>query len=164
MALWFSKKKIALALGGGAARGLAHIGVLQAFEESGIPIDMIAGTSMGAIIGTMYAANPDIALLNERMLEYLQSDIFKKSRLDLIVEHKENIEGEGLFYRFSYLARKKLFFTLAMSKLSFVSPQTRDSSLEFLLPDINLEETRIPVATVALDLISGKEVVLKRDH
>jgi NTE family protein len=161
MALWFSKKKIALALGGGAARGLAHIGVLQAFEESGIPIDMIAGTSMGAIIGTMYAANPDIALLNKRMLEYLQSDIFKKSRLDLIVEHKENIEGEGLFYRFSYLARKKLFFTLAMSKLSFVSPQTRDSSLEFLLPDIDLAETQIPVATVALDLISGREVVLK---
>ncbi|MCK5825928.1 MAG: patatin-like phospholipase family protein [Desulfuromusa sp.] len=161
MGRWFGKKKIALALGGGAARGLAHIGVLQAFEESEIPVDLIAGTSMGAIIGTMYAANPDIARLKEQMLEYLQSDIFKKSRLDLVVEHKENIEGEGLFYRFSYLARKKIFFTLAMSKLSFVSPQTRDDSLKLLLPDINLEETRIPVATVALDLISGREIVLK---
>lgn len=161
MGRWFGKKKIALALGGGAARGLAHIGVLQAFEESGIQVDLITGTSMGAIIGTMYAANPDIARLNERMLEYLQSDIFKKSRLDLIVEQKENIEGEGLFYRFSHLARKKLFFTLAMSKLSFVSSQTRDNSLEFLLPDIDLEETKIPVATVALDLISGKEIIIK---
>jgi NTE family protein len=161
MAPWFGKKKIALALGGGAARGLAHIGVLQAFEESGLQVDLITGTSMGAIIGTMYAATPDIARLNERMLEYLQSDTFKKSRLDLIVEHKENIEGEGLFYRFSYLARKKLFFTLAMSKLSFVSEQTRDNSLEFLLPDIDLEETQIPVATVALDLISGKEIIIR---
>ncbi len=161
MRRWFTKKKVGLTLGGGAARGLAHIGVLQALEESGIQVDLLTGTSMGAIIGTMYAANPDITHLNNRILEYLQSDIFKKARLDFIVERKENIEGEGLFYHFSHLARKKIFFTLAMSRISFISPQTRDKSLGFLLPDINLEETKIPVATVALDLISGKEVVLK---
>ena len=46
----------ALALGGGAAKGLAHIGVLQALDEAGIKPDLIAGTSMGAIIGGMYAA------------------------------------------------------------------------------------------------------------
>ncbi len=162
MRRWFGKKKIALTLGGGAARGLAHIGALEAFEESGIPVDLITGTSMGAIIGTMYAADPDIARLKERMLEYLESDIFKKSHLDFIAERKENIEGEGLFYRFSHLARKKLFFTLAMSKIALISSQTRDKGLEFLLPDINLEETRIPVAVAALDLLSGKEIVLKK--
>lgn len=52
---------IGLALGSGALRGLAHIGVLQALEAAGIPIDVIAGTSIGAIIGGAYAAgrNPD---------------------------------------------------------------------------------------------------------
>ena len=50
-----NSKKVGLALGGGAARGLAHIGVLEVFEKEGIPIDMIAGTSMGAIIGGIYA-------------------------------------------------------------------------------------------------------------
>jgi NTE family protein len=48
--------KVGLALGGGVARGLAHIGVLSVLEKAGIPIDCIAGTSMGAIIGSAYSA------------------------------------------------------------------------------------------------------------
>ena len=54
------RRKVGLALGGGAARGLAHIGVLEVLEKEGIPIDMIAGTSMGAIIGAFYAHTCDI--------------------------------------------------------------------------------------------------------
>ncbi|MDX2481363.1 MAG: patatin-like phospholipase family protein, partial [Desulfuromusa sp.] len=69
---WFAKKKLGLALGGGAARGLAHIGVLQAFEESDLQVDLVTGTSMGAIIGAMYATNPDLSLLREQMIAYLQ--------------------------------------------------------------------------------------------
>lgn len=53
------KKKIGLALGSGAARGLAHIGVLEVLEREGIPIDMIAGTSAGAAIGALYAQGKD---------------------------------------------------------------------------------------------------------
>lgn len=47
--------KVGLALGGGGARGLAHIGVLKVLEKENIPIDLITGTSMGAIIGAVYA-------------------------------------------------------------------------------------------------------------
>src|SRR6188768_2551335 len=50
------KQGIALALGGGAARGWAHIGVLRALDEAGIEIDMIAGTSIGALVGGCYLA------------------------------------------------------------------------------------------------------------
>ncbi|MCK5152757.1 MAG: patatin-like phospholipase family protein, partial [Spirochaetales bacterium] len=50
------KIKIGLALSGGGALGIAHIGVIQAFEEEGIPIDIIAGTSMGSIVGGLYAS------------------------------------------------------------------------------------------------------------
>jgi NTE family protein len=50
------KKRVGVALGGGAARGLAHIGVLIALEEAGIPIDCITGTSMGAMVGAAYCA------------------------------------------------------------------------------------------------------------
>ena len=49
------KRKVGLALGSGAARGFAHIGVLTVLEKEGIPIDMIAGTSAGALIGALYA-------------------------------------------------------------------------------------------------------------
>src|SRR6187397_3537280 len=54
-------QKVGLVLSGGGAKGLAHIGVLKALEENGIPIDNIVGTSMGGIIGGCYAAgmSPD---------------------------------------------------------------------------------------------------------
>ena len=56
----FSERKVGLALGSGAAKGLAHIGVLAALQEQGIHIDMIAGTSMGALVGALYAMGKDI--------------------------------------------------------------------------------------------------------
>ncbi len=62
-----TRKKVGLALGGGAARGLAHIGVLNVLEKEGIPIDMIAGTSMGAIVGALYAAGKSPAEIRRAM-------------------------------------------------------------------------------------------------
>ncbi len=55
--------KVGLALGGGGARGYAHIGVIQVLQEHGIPIDLVVGTSMGAIIGGAYAAGLDLEKL-----------------------------------------------------------------------------------------------------
>lgn len=59
------RMKVGLALGGGVARGLAHIGVLSVLEEAGVPIDCVAGTSMGAIIGAAYCAGLTIDELHE---------------------------------------------------------------------------------------------------
>ncbi|KAI1274389.1 patatin-like phospholipase [Xylaria sp. FL0933] len=53
-------KSIGLVLGGGGARGIAHIGVIKAIEEAGIPIDIVGGTSMGAFMGGLYARHADI--------------------------------------------------------------------------------------------------------
>lgn len=61
--------RVGLALGGGAARGLAHIGVLSVLEEAGIPIDAIAGTSAGAMIGAAYCAGVEIPQLLENAKE-----------------------------------------------------------------------------------------------
>jgi NTE family protein len=61
-----SKPKVGLALGGGYARGLAHIGILEVFEREGIPIDLIAGTSMGALVGALYARERDVALIKKQ--------------------------------------------------------------------------------------------------
>ena len=60
-----TRKRVGLALGGGAARGLAHIGVLSVLEEACIPIDFIAGTSMGAMVGAAYCAGIEIPQLLE---------------------------------------------------------------------------------------------------
>ena len=53
--------KVGLALSGGSAHGLAHIGVLKALEEESIPVDMLAGTSAGALIGACYAKDKNIS-------------------------------------------------------------------------------------------------------
>jgi NTE family protein len=65
----FSDRKVGLALSSGAARGLAHIGVLEILEKEEIPINMIAGTSMGAIIGAMYAQGKNAAEMKEAVLD-----------------------------------------------------------------------------------------------
>ena len=57
--------KVGLALAGGFARGIAHIGVLRVFREAGIPIDMVAGTSVGALIGASYCAGASLEMMEE---------------------------------------------------------------------------------------------------
>src|SRR5216110_2239867 len=59
------RPKIGLALGGGFARGMAHIGVIKAFEDAGVPIDFIAGTSVGAAIGAAYCSGVSAKELEE---------------------------------------------------------------------------------------------------
>ena len=70
---------IGLALGGGAMRGLAHIGILQVFEREKIPIDVIAGTSIGAVIAGAYAAGRDADTLRRIVLELQQLAYFDLS-------------------------------------------------------------------------------------
>ncbi|MFA5386539.1 MAG: patatin-like phospholipase family protein [Candidatus Paceibacterota bacterium] len=76
-----SGKKIGLALGGGGARGLAHIGIIKILEQAGIPIDFIAGTSMGALVGGFYAATKDIKALEDIFLNIRKKDIFSASAM-----------------------------------------------------------------------------------
>ena len=71
------KVKIGLALGGGGARGMGHIGVLKAFEELGIKVDYIAGTSAGSIIGSLYAYGKTSSEIEKLALGLKRSDILK---------------------------------------------------------------------------------------
>ena len=56
---------IALVLGGGSARGFSHIGLIQALEEHGVPVDMVVGTSMGSIVAGLYAAGYSVENMTE---------------------------------------------------------------------------------------------------
>jgi NTE family protein len=72
----FERKKVGLALGGGGARGLAHIGVLKILEKNNIPIDFIAGTSIGAVIGALYSSEPNSKKIEKEALETKWNDLF----------------------------------------------------------------------------------------
>lgn len=73
-----TRKRIGLALGGGAARGVAHVGVLQVFQEHNIPIDCVAGCSMGAVVGGIYCAGGDMYMLGK-----LASTLAERTFLDM---------------------------------------------------------------------------------
>ncbi|MBI2417920.1 MAG: patatin-like phospholipase family protein [Ignavibacteriales bacterium] len=60
-----SKSNVALVLGSGGARGLAHIGVLKALHENEVPVHLVTGTSMGALIGGLYASGVDVAAMEK---------------------------------------------------------------------------------------------------
>src|SRR5437867_9760120 len=90
----FGDVKIGLALGGGAARGLAHIGVLRVLVENEIPIHLIVGTSIGALVGGLYATTEDIDQVERRLVSFLDSPTFRANRFNFMRELKT--EGNGL--------------------------------------------------------------------
>lgn len=87
-----NKPKIALALSGGGARGLSQIGVLKALDEAGIKADVIVGTSMGSIVGGLYAAGYSPEQLDSIAVETDWNDLLtlsnQSNRRDLFVDQK----------------------------------------------------------------------------
>jgi len=85
------KRKVGLALGGGAARGLAHIGVLEVLQKEGIPVDMIAGTSAGAAIGALYAQGKDASQIKALAVKMGRMQFL--SLVDLALPRSGFVEG-----------------------------------------------------------------------
>jgi NTE family protein len=157
--LGLGKLKVALALGGGAARGLAHLGVLRAFEREKIEIDLIAGTSIGAIIGGAYAGMRDVAVLERNIRAVLSSEEFKKNRLSFLKEAR-NQRGSLLFSA-ANLIRRGIFFGVSTLRPSFLSAEEFAGSIAAIMPDMQIEDLKIPFAAVALDLDAGEEVLVR---
>lgn len=139
-------------MGGGGAKGLAHIGVLSALEEMGIEFTAVVGTSIGAIIGGLFAIDGTCEGLKEKAGGIIGSDDFRSLGLNAFIK-KETI--------FDKLAEK--FY---MGKLLFKEAQIDVAKTEGLFrglfKDMTFEQTRIPFAAVALDLATGEDFVF--DH
>lgn len=128
-----TRKKVGLALGSGAALGMAHVGVLKALERGGIPIHLIAGTSAGALVGALYARGRSVREIENLLLEHV--DWKKLPRLiDLILPRTGFIAGR---------------------RLSNLIKQVMGGDLDFA-------GLNIPLACVATDIDSGEEVILRQ--
>lgn len=155
----FRKRRVALALGGGAARGFAHIGVIKVLEKEGIPIDVITGSSIGAFIGAGYSLWKDISLLEEKFRGYIESEDFRRSRYDYLKER----DGEyGIFKHLRTLIKKGVFLGYAVTKRSFISQEEYEKSIFHLFQGAKVEDLKIPFAAIALDMLTGKEIVITK--
>jgi NTE family protein len=155
------RKRIGLALGGGGARGLAHIGVLRAFETESIPIDFIAGTSIGALVGAAFAAGIESRELEEVLNRFLESPTFQDSALKSIKEMQAN-KRLSLTHKIQAFFKNRILLAQAMFRPGILHAEDFQAMIDYFVPDILIEELPIPFVAVATDLISGFPVVLSR--
>jgi NTE family protein len=155
--MFWKRKRIGLALGGGGARGLAHIGVLAVLEREGIPIDLIVGTSIGALIGGAYASGISPDELKKRVDAYLNSTEFQSSAMKAF--ETAHAKGElGLTQKIQTYLRNCFYLIQAMFKPGILSNEDFQTTINYFIPDIQIEETRIPFRAVATDLVSGEQI------
>lgn len=129
-----SIRKVGLALGGGGAKGLAHIGVIKALVNAGIKIDYIAGTSMGALVGGWYAATGDVDNLEDLIIHFKKSDFFSVKE---IMRRKDSS-----FFRAESIADK----------------------LRKELGNIKIEDLTIPFMALATNAKDGSEFRIKNGN
>lgn len=154
-----SKKKISLVLGGGGARGLAHIGVLKVLEEKGVEIEQIVGTSMGAIVGAVYAQNPDAIELERQFLDLIYDPEFSKGGIHLVGPKKLS---DNWLDQLAHNIRESVVINFAAHKKYAVDTARLSSTIEHLIQAGDIDDTRIPFAAVATDLIDGEQVIMRR--
>jgi NTE family protein len=151
------KLKVGIALGGGGVRGLASIGVLKALLESGIIPDVIAGTSMGAIVGSLYADSGDIGLVERTITNMLTSEEFRQK-----VHRFSSSEDmdRGFLDRIFATAKKGYFFYRFLFRESVVSAEAFFTEIDRIIPDKHFSELKVPFACMALDIVSGYPLIL----
>ncbi len=151
--------KIGLALGGGAARGLAHLGVIKGLQDAEIPIDVIAGTSIGAIIGSIYAESQDIDAVIDNLHSYLHSKDYKKTKLEFIKNNQE--QTNSYFKQLKKLVKTGIFMAASIQKSSFISDDEFRNNLECIIPAKNIEDCPVKLGLVATDLMHGTEKIIR---
>ena len=124
--------KFGLALGGGSARGIAHIGVIQVLEAYHIPIDMIAGTSIGSVVGSVYATGASVEQIKEAALS------MKRSKTISLMDP-----------------------TLPLSGL-LSGNRVEEILNKIALKDKTFDDLKIPFAAVATDIETGAKVILNQ--
>jgi NTE family protein len=154
--------KIGLALSGGGARGGAHVGVLEVLEELNVPVDYIAGTSMGAIVGGFYAAGFSVEEIKDMLRDTDWNNAFtdQPHRRDQTMR-KKDLDSEFLIpYRIGF---NKGEFQLP---LGAIGGQHLDQLFHWLLRPVlhvrDFDQLPIPFRAVATNLSTGEEVVLRR--
>ena len=156
------RPRIGLVLGGGGARGGAHVGVLKVLEELRIPVDYVVGTSMGSIVGGLYASGKNAEEIDQEMRAMDWEDLFQDypSRADRSFRRKSDD------YTYAFKAKPGFNDGKVVLPLAYIRGQKFDLELNRLtLPVVEVKDFNrlpIPYRAVATDIETGKAVVLAK--
>ncbi len=153
--------RVGLVLGGGGARGLAHVGVIEVLEKARVPIDLVVGTSAGALVGALYCCYRDSRDARARLAAFASSPQFKEEKFsDLVQMTPPPGTDQGFLQTARRFYKLGLFFATTLFQKSFINTEQFTSDIAGVVPEANIEELPIPLAIVATDLRKGGEVVL----
>jgi NTE family protein len=157
---FFTEPTRVLALSGGGARGMAHIGVLEHLEQLSIKPDLVTGTSMGALVGALYCLHGGSEGLRDRAHELFASDLFEKIDLDELMRDK-SLERDP-FEEFSRKSRTLFTLSKMVRRVSIVEPGFMAEVMVHLFGTATFADLKIPFVAVATDLYSGEDVALNQ--
>jgi NTE family protein len=156
-----TRQRVGLVLGGGGARGAAHIGVLEVLQEMRVPVDCVAGTSMGALVAGAFASGMPPGVMREQLAQADWQDLFIDNPEFSEISHRSKelarrylpgsesgLDAQGLHYQGGVVAGQKI-------KL-FFNALVRSNQGEH-----NIESLPLPLSIIATDIGSGERVVLR---
>ncbi|HEU5135014.1 MAG TPA: patatin-like phospholipase family protein [Steroidobacteraceae bacterium] len=154
------RPRIGLVLSGGGARGAAHIGVLKVLEENRVPVDVIAGSSMGAVVGGLYASGLSAADVERVMTSVDWQDAFRDSPPRSSLNFRRKLEDQNFLVKFP-LGLKGGKFRLPRG---LVQGQKLTQILRGLTLPVaqiqDFDDLAIPFRAVATDIVTGDRVIL----
>ncbi len=154
----FKKKKIALVLAGGGAKSLCQIGVLKALQREKIPIDLVVGCSMGAVVGALLSLGFTAEKIEEMTLKFCQ---LKQVR---DVEKKFSREGKGI-RKIGEFMRELSLYLIDWLKEGIWREEDLMKGLQYFIPhNLTFHQTHIPFVCVATEIKEGKRVILKEGN
>ena len=153
--------KIGLALGGGGARALAYIGVLKFLEEENIKISYISGTSMGSVVGALYALKPKAAYVEGAIKS--QIDRYREEILSLkMYGAHSSVEEKKLFLEKSFRFVKDIYlWNLRIAKPYLVKPRPFFRVFKNLFKNYKFRDCQIPFLCTAVDIIEGQALAIR---
>ncbi|HDL59853.1 MAG TPA: hypothetical protein ENH14_00175 [candidate division WOR-3 bacterium] len=149
--------KIALALGGGGARGLAHIGVLKALKQLKIEFNILVGTSAGGLVTALYALHND----PEKIITAVKSIFSSPEYHELNLKDFYESGQLGVFEKAIKAFRETKVITKGIISKSIIKEEPLRTLLDKFIPKIRIEELPIKTAYIATDLITGKDVIIR---
>ena len=150
--------KTAIALGGGGARALAHIGVLKVLEENKIKFDYITGTSMGSIIGALYAMEETPEKIEKTLKNYFFNILFSKMNMQKMQDENQVTSARSLIRK----AREFVKYGSQEGGNAFLSHSILEDLVNTVVPDMDIADTKIPFACVATDITNGNEKIFTK--